>query len=76
MALFLTKVQFLSLRALERTFITEDPKENPITEDPIEDLKTEDPREDIVRLLLEIPIAESKNAIKWFSYNKMIVNPD
>ena len=27
-------------------------------------------------MLLEIPIAESKNAKKRFSDNKMIVNPD
>ena len=28
-----------------------------------------------IKLLLEILIAESKNAIKWFSDNKTIVNP-
>ena len=29
-----------------------------------------------VKMLLEIPITESKNAIKWFSDNKIIVNDD
>ena len=29
-----------------------------------------------VTLLVEILISESQNAIKWFSENKMIVNPD
>ena len=29
-----------------------------------------------VTLLVEILMAESQNAIKWFSENKMIVNPD
>ena len=29
-----------------------------------------------VTLLVEILMAESQNAIKWFSDNKMIVNPD
>ena len=29
-----------------------------------------------VTLLVEIPMAESQNVIKWFSENKMIVNPD
>ena len=29
-----------------------------------------------VTLLVETVMAESQNAIKWFSENKMIVNPD
>ena len=29
-----------------------------------------------VMLLVEILMTESKNAVKWFSKNKMIVNPD
>ena len=29
-----------------------------------------------VKMLLEIPITESKNDIKWFSDNKIIVNDD
>ena len=29
-----------------------------------------------VTLLVEILMAESQNGIKWFSDNKMIVNPD
>ena len=29
-----------------------------------------------VTLLVEILMTESQNAIKWFSENKMIVNPD
>ena len=30
----------------------------------------------IVTLLVEILVAKSQNAIKWFSGNKMIVNPN
>ena len=30
----------------------------------------------IVTLLVEILVAKSQNAIKWFSENKMIVNPN
>ena len=29
-----------------------------------------------VTLLVEILMAESQNVVKWFSENKMIVNPD
>ena len=29
-----------------------------------------------IMLLVEVLMAESQNAIKWFSGNKMIVNPD